>query len=325
MKSVRLACRAMATRFELVLHGDDAVRLRAAGEEAISEIKRLHDQLSIFRPNSAISRVNSEASAGAVRLKARLFELLSHIGRLSDVTDGAFDVTVGPLLEVWGFRDPVGDEEEDGGRDAPDEKDISEALERVGFARVVLDKGARTVTFDRAGVQIDLGGIGKGYALDVATDVLLSAGISCGLLHGGTSSVRAIGVDPSGDPWKVAVRRPFSSSVDGPLGIVALEDEAMAVSAGSGRFREADGGLVGHVIDPRTGHPVRVADLAIVVARNATDADALATGLLVLGAPGLERLVRHAPAAGEVGLVGFRGAVLADGTFVQKGGTVISE
>jgi len=292
MKAVRLACNAMGTRFELALYGGDAVRLRGAGEEAITEIGRLHNDLSSFRPQSQIGRVNAEASTGPVRVTQELFSLLTDVRLLSDMTDGAFDVTVAPLLVAWGFRDEV--------MGRPDERTIAEALARVGFQHVLLNAGERSVSFGRPGMRLDLGGVGKGYALDVATDVLRSGGVTCALIHGGTSTVRTIGLNPEGKPWKIGVRRPFAGTGEDLLEVVTLEDKAMSVSAVSGRFFEAGGDVYGHVIDPRTGYPAGDADLAVVFAPSAMEADALSTGLLVLGEAGISMLERR--------VEGFQGA-----------------
>ena len=288
----------MGTRFELLLYGDDVAGLRAAGEEAVAEINRLHDQLSLFRDQSAISRVNRKAADGPVRVNAELFYLLSRVERLVEISGGAFDVTVGPLMRLWGFR---GDD-----RAAIDENKIRDTLGRIGFKRISLDRRTRTVAFATTGMELDLGGVAKGYALDVAADLLQQVGVECGLLHGGTSTVRAIGTNPDGEPWKVAVK-----GIDEAEAYVGLVDEAMSVSAVSGRVIVDDDKEFGHVLDPRTGRPVDEAELAVVVLPTAMDADALSTGLLVLGPSGLGELNTY--------VVGFRAAVVAHGRLHQHG------
>lgn len=298
MTEVLLACQAMATRFEFALYGDDAARLRAAGEEALAEVARLHRELNAFDPTSRVGRINRESAKASVQVSAEIFCLLSDAARLTERTDGAFDLTVGPLLHAWGFR----------GKSAGpvSEEAISEASKLVGMDRVLLDPDRRTVGFARPGMRIDLGGIAKGFALDVAANVLTEAGVTCALLHGGTSTVRAVGSDVNGRPWRIAVRSPFSDSSATPIGVVELIDEAMSVSAVSGRYIERDGEVLGHVLDPRSGRPVRSADLAVVVVPSGADADALSTGLLVLGPDGLATLRRR--------VTGFRGAVYARGS-----------
>ncbi|HXG68450.1 MAG TPA: FAD:protein FMN transferase, partial [Blastocatellia bacterium] len=178
---VTLSVHAMATRFELALHGDDPVRLRAAGEEALSEIERLEAQLSFYRPDSEIRWLNTHAAEGPVKVEPRLFRLLQHCGSLSTLTDGAFDVTVGPLMRAWRFVNDTGK--------VPTLAELDEARAVVGMGKVRFDEDSFTVSFERQGVEIDLGAYGKGYAIERAVDLLRENGIASALLHGGTSSV----------------------------------------------------------------------------------------------------------------------------------------
>ena len=277
--TVRLALEAMATRFELVLHGDDAVRLRAAGEEALEEIKRLEAQLSFYRPSSEISRINTRAADGPVRVEPRLFRLLQTAQRLHAATDGAFDLTVAPLMRCWGFVGGMGHH--------PDPEALADARSRTGMHLVTLDEDAFTVAFERPGVLLDLGAIGKGYAIEEAAQILVDTGVKRAFLHGGTSTVHAIGTPLDEDCWKVAIPHPdadaASPDADDILAVVSLEDEALSVSAVWGKAFEADGKTYGHVLDPRSGHPVEGALLTAVAGPSATTCDALSTALLVLG------------------------------------------
>ena len=185
MTPVTVACHAMATRFEIVLHGDNPASLRAAGEEALRLVEELDDQLSLFRPGSEIARLNARAACEPVRVTPGVFALLQHAQKLSEQTDGAFDITVAPLVRCWGF---MGGE----GR-MPSPEEVAEARAKVGMHLVQLNPGDFTVRFAREGVMLDLGAIGKGYAIERAAEVLCEAGVTSALLHGGTSSVQAIG------------------------------------------------------------------------------------------------------------------------------------
>ncbi len=274
METVRLACRAMATRFELVLQGDDAVRLRAAGEEALAEIERLEARLSFYRASSDIGRINAGAGHAPVPVAPPVFHLLQQAARLHGLTDGAFDPTVGPLMRCWGFAGGAGH------RPAPAALTAARAL--TGMHRVHLDPDRYTVAFERPGMLLDLGGIGKGYAVDEAVALLREAGVERALLHGGTSTVYALGHPEAA--WRVALPHP---ATEAPLAVVSLTDEALSVSACRGKAFREDDLTYGHVLDPRTGHPVRGAVLAAVAAPSATATDALATALLVLGQDGL--------------------------------------
>lgn len=277
MPTVRLALAAMATRFELVLQGADPVRLRAAGEEALAEITRLEARLSFYRPTSEISRINARAAKEPVRIAPPLFRLLQTAQRLHAETDGAFDLTVAPLMRCWGFTGQGGH--------LPDT--LAEARRRTGMHLVTLNEADFTVSFAREGVMLDLGAIGKGYAVDEAMAVLAEAGVSCAFLHGGTSTMSAIGTPDDAPAWSVAIPRPDSDAPvpeeDEVLSVVALENEALSVSAVWGKAFVVEGKTYGHVLDPRTGWPAEGAVLAAVAAPSATETDALSTALLVLG------------------------------------------
>src|SRR6185503_10192694 len=216
MTSVAVARHAMATRFEIVLHGENEVGLRAAAEEALDEIERLEAQLNLYQPTSEISHINARAAFEPVRVEPSLFRLLQHAQRLSEETDGAFDITVAPLMRCWGFMRGTGR--------LPDPADVAKALEQVGMRRVRLDEEHFAVSFAREGVMLDLGSIGKGYALERAAELLREAGIHSGLLHGGTSTVYALGQGPDSNPWKVAVPKPEFAEQTVALGAMRVNE-----------------------------------------------------------------------------------------------------
>ncbi len=267
----------MATRFEFVLCGDNNVHLRAAGEEAIREIERIEKKLSFYQRNSIISQINARAGYEPVRIDSETFSFLENVSFLFQETDGAFDPTIAPLMKAWGFVKQSGS--------VPDQSAIDEALEHTGMNRVRLDKARHTVQFEKPGVMFDPGGIGKGYALDQAALILKEAGIEHALIHGGTSSVIAWGKPPDEWVWKIAIKHPDPSfqGKDEILKVFELNNSALSVSAVWGKAFEADGKLLGHIIDPRTGYPVDGAQLTACIAKNATLADVYSTAMLVSG------------------------------------------
>lgn len=279
---VALALEAMATRFELVLHGDDAVRLRAAGEEALREIEQAEALLSRYRPTSPVAWINARAGGAPVRVDPRVFRLLERCREIARLTQGAFDPTVGPLLRAWGF---VGGTPS---RPAPDA--LAEARRLVGAERLELDPDAFTVRLPEPGMELDLGSIGKGHALDAAVASLGEQGVACALLHGGTSSVHVVGAAPGGGPWRVGWRVPGEEDPR----ILDL-GAALSVSAPHGKSFTADGRSYGHVLDPRTGEPTRAAASSAVRGPSSAMCDALSTALLVLGEPGRGLLSERFP------------------------------
>jgi FAD:protein FMN transferase len=298
---VKLACHAMATRFEIVLYGDNPVALRAAGEEAIEEIHRLEARLSLYQPSSEIAHVNGRAAREPVRVTPGVFALLERAQKLTSESSGAFDITIAPLVRCWGFMGGTGK--------IPAENELADARARVGMHLVQLDRKNFTVRFATEGVMLDLGAIGKGYAIDCASEILREAGITSGVLHSGTSTVSAIGNPPGEDSWKIAIENPANHSAPAPAGdsrvesrdghkpltTILLKDESLSVSAVWGKSFQANGRTLGHVLDPRTGMPVSGAILAAVVLPSATETDALSTALLTLGKEGHESLAKLRP------------------------------
>jgi thiamine biosynthesis lipoprotein len=237
---VRLAAHAMGTRFEVVLDGDDPHRLRPIGEAALAEIEEWHQRLSRFDPGSFVSHLNARAAREPVPLDDDLFELLAECVEAQRASEGAFDVT-------------------------------------VGTGSLVLDDAQRTARFAREGTAIDLGGVGKGHALDRAAFILREHGVRRALLHGGTSTIVAIGTPPHKADWQIAL------ACDDPAVAVRLRDAALSVSGAHGRRIDVDGEQVGHVIDPRAAAPCCAASRAAVVGPSARQTDIWSTALLVLG------------------------------------------
>lgn len=281
-----LARNAMATRFEIVMHGAPESRLRSAGEEALDEIERLEAQLSIYRADSELSVINRRAASEAVRVEPRLFALLERAYIIAEKTKGAFDITIYPLSRCWGFMTSSGS--------IPSPEKIEAARAITGYKLLDLDRKHFTARFTKNGVMLDLGSIGKGYAVDRARTILLEAGIENALIHGGTSTTAVLGIGPDGQRWRVGIQAPPENEGSVPemhdenkngrsriLSTVELTDEALSVSAVWGKAFKAEGRLLGHIIDPRTGWPACNSVLSAAVCENAADSDAYSTALLV--------------------------------------------
>lgn len=297
MESIKLAREAMATRFEIVLYGDNPVSLRAAGEEALDEIEWVESQLSIYRSDSQINHANQRADTEPVRLEPTIFALLQRCQELTTITDGAFDITLGPLIRCWGFMGGSGS--------LPAPEAIERAKSLIGMHHLRLNPDDFSVEFDQTGVMLDLGSIGKGYALERAKDIMEENGIRSALLHGGTSTVTTIGTPPDQATWKIAITRPLTDkekakadSDDSELktvGVANLNGNALSVSAIWGKSFQTENREYGHVIDARSGEPTIGAAQAAVTLASATDADAISTALLVSGNKGIVWLDKHFP------------------------------
>jgi thiamine biosynthesis lipoprotein len=271
---VRCARRAMATTFEVMVPFGVPAGVEAA-EDALDDIDRLESQLTVYREDSEVSRLNRRAAAEEVPVEDGLFDLLSLAARLSRDTGGTFDVSVGALVKAWGFY------RRRAALPSPGER--SEVMNRIGMKFVALDPERRTVRFRRPGLEINLGSIGKGYALDRVADLLrVKWGLASALLHGGHSSVSALGTPP-GDAlgWAVRIRHPWQP--ERVLAVVRLRDRGLGTSAATFQHLEYNGRKLGHILDPRTGWPAEGMASATVLAPTAAEADGLATAFFILG------------------------------------------
>jgi thiamine biosynthesis lipoprotein len=265
---------AMGTTVEILLYAPGRDRAAELFEVAYEEIERIEGALSSYRSTSEISRVNASASRGPVVTDPEVFGIIERALEWSRRTDGAFDVTVGPLVEAWGFFCHEGR--------IPSTGDLTRARARVGWEHVALDKRARSVHFLSEDLVLDLGGIGKGVALDAAARVLRSHGVTRALLGAGQSSYLAIGAPPETEGWSITVPDPRNAAR--ALSTVRLRDGSLSTSGADQQYFEVDGRRYSHIIDPRTGQPVAGMAQATVMAPTATDSDALSTALFVLGA-----------------------------------------
>ncbi len=276
MNLVRFERAAMACKFEFVFNAGQHPASTPAALAALDLVDRLEDQLSVYRAHSEISQINAHAFAAPVAVEPRLLALLADACRLHGETQGAFDITAGPLSATWGFSRRAGA--------MPSPARIAAALERVGCQYLQCDLAEGRIRFSRPGVEINLGAIGKGYALDRAAELIEAAGVDDFLLHGGNSSVLARGAHgglPREVGWRIGVRNPLRP--ERRLGQLFLRNQALATSGSGTQFFMHEGRRYGHILDPRSGWPAEGVLSATVVAPTASLADALSTAFYVLG------------------------------------------
>lgn len=274
---VRYARNAMATDFQLfLLAGQDAAATEAA-LEALDQIDALEAQLSVYRDTSDVSQINRRAGVEAVAVEPQLRELLQRALALSNDTAGAYDVTSGPLVALWQTARRAGT--------VPSEAEIVAALASVGSAKLELDATAGTIRFRDAGVRLNLGGIGKGYALDRCDRVFASRGVEHYLWHGGRSSVlcrgSAFGATHPEAGWTVGVGHPLKPG--SRLAEIVVRNRAVGTSGAGFQFFRHEGKRYGHILDPRTGRPAEGVFSVTVLAPTGAEADALSTAFYVLG------------------------------------------
>ncbi|HWP43599.1 MAG TPA: FAD:protein FMN transferase [Blastocatellia bacterium] len=261
---------AMACRFEVTLPMRERAGVSAASD-ALDEIDRIEQQLTVFKETSEVSFINRNAASGEIRVEPSLMSLLLLCKQLWRETEGAFDITSGPLSRCWGFLNRQGR--------IPEPFEIERARSLVGSDNLSLDAERGTIRFKRAGVEINLGSIGKGYALDRIA-ALMRRRVRSALLSAGSSSIHALGRGEPGG-WVIGLRHPRDKRRR--MAILRLRNLAMSTSGSDEQFFEHDGRRFGHIIDPRSGMPADRVSGVTVVARSAALADALATAFYVGG------------------------------------------
>ena len=284
---LRVARTAMACEFEVHLNAGQYRHATAAAMAALDVVDDLEAQLSVYRDDSELSEINRAAAAGPLEVEPQLFELLLQCRQLYELTSGAFDITAGPLTRTWGFYRRQGR--------IPDEQEIAAALTRVGMQHVTLDPDARTIRM-AADAELNLGGIGKGYALDRAVEKLLAAGVNDFVMHGGRSSLFAHGVaggSPSDGGWLVNVLHPLVRGKT--LAQVRVRDRGLSTSGSGAQFFRSGGQRYGHILDPRSGHPAAGMLSVTVTAPTAAQADALSTAMYVLGVDAAREICETLP------------------------------
>lgn len=270
--TVRLQTRAMACDFAVIMNPDYGDQIPTASA-ALEEIHALERQMTVYREDSELAEINRTAGEAPVVVERGLFGLLQQAQRLSRETGGAFDPTAGPLICLWRrCRDE---------RRLPTAEELAAARERMGAEHLEFDAAASTVRFLRAGLSLDLGGIGKGFALDVAAERLRDDGLRNFLFHGGHSSLLARGEHTGCDGWPVGIRDPFFPRQT--YATLVLRDRGLSTSGSGVQFFRHEGKRYGHILDPRSGMPAEGMLSVTVVAPSAAEADALSTAFFVMG------------------------------------------
>lgn len=287
---VREAHYVMGTMLEITLEAPSEETGRAWIRRAVAEARRLDAELSSFRSDSALGTLNLHAGAGPQRVPPDLFRLVERSAELSALSGGTFDITVSPLLRLW----------QEAARDGrwPSAAEIAEARRDVGYERIRLRPPDQVELPART--TLELGGIGKGYAVDRMVEALRRLGTRSALVNFGGSSIAALGPPPEEPGWQVWVRR--RSALDGPL---VLRDMALSTSGSLGESERVAGRRIGHIVDPRTGRALERWAQATVLAPTATEAEAWSKALLV-DAPLARRVMAERPAVSALVFAGSR-------------------
>lgn len=275
----------MWTKFEIIAYGPDRARLAEAADAAFEEIDRLDHQMSNYSETSELTYINRNAAREDVIVEKELFDLLKLSIDSSRTTGDTFDITVGPLMKAWGFFDKKGR--------VPDADELKSVMARIGFRHVVLNEKTHSVRFDREGVELDLGGIAKGYAVDRAAEILRAAGVTSAFITSGSSSICAIGAPPGQNTWHVEVSDPLDRSHH--IQTIELRDRSISTSACHEKTFESGGRTYCHIMDPRIGRPIDGLMSATIITQSGVEAEVLSKALMVMGIEKARQFLKARP------------------------------
>jgi thiamine biosynthesis lipoprotein len=273
LRRFRQTHRAMGTEFTIDLYAKDEQTAAQIADSAFEEVDRMEALLSNYRPSSELSRISREAGAGPVTTDPETFQFLDRAFFWSRQSSGAFDITVGPLLRVWGFFFHDGR--------IPSEAELNGIRKKIGWYKVLLDPAKRTVAFTNGqAMELDPGSIGKGFAIDRVVALLRSEGVLSAFLSAGGSTLYGIGTPPGEAGWPVNVPDPYHPGEIASK--ILLKDESLSTGACTEKYFIKDGHRYCHIFDPHTMRPIEGMLQTTVIDPSATDSDALSTVAFVL-------------------------------------------
>jgi thiamine biosynthesis lipoprotein len=271
----------MGTRIHVELWHDDPAKGDAAIDAVMAEMRRIDNLMSHYKPESQLSQINARAVQEPVQVDPELFDLIKLSLHFSEITEGAFDITYASVGHLYDFRRHV----------KPTEAEIKAALPAVNWRNLLLDQEHHTVRFEHAGMRIDLGGIGKGYAVDRGIAILQSRGIQHAVVTAG-GDTRIIG-DHMGRPWLVGIRNPDDKAK--VVTSIPLVDTAMSTSGDYERYFDEKGVRYHHIIDPHTGHSASKVRSATILGPTATQTDGMSKTAFILGPEKALEIINRMP------------------------------
>ncbi|MFZ3091637.1 MAG: FAD:protein FMN transferase [Nitrospirota bacterium] len=280
--------RLMGTEMEITVVSADEKKAHKAIDAAFEEISRIERMMSTYMPDSQISIINKSAGEKPVKSGSELIGLVKRAVEYAGMTDGGFNIAVGPLIRLWKIAD---------GGDIPDKDEINRAQGLINYKDIIIDEKQGTIFLRKKGMSIDLGGIAKGYASDRAKAVLKQQGVTSGIAAV-AGDINAFGRKMDGSKWRIGIEHPRKKGAF--IGVIELQDEAVSTSGDYERFFIKDGRRYHHIIDPKTGEPSDKCQSVTVIAKEGTATDALSTGIFIMGPEKGIELVERLPNIGAV-------------------------
>ena len=262
----------LGSPFEITVVATDSVQAKLYTDLAISEVKRIENLVSDWIPTTQISQVNQNAGIKPIKVDQEVFDLVERAIKISKLTSGAFDISYASMDKIWKFDGSM--------KQMPTEEAIKKSVEKVGYQNIILNPKDKTIFLKNKGMKLGLGGIAQGYIADKIKEVLQEKRCTSGLVNV-SGDINTWGKQPNGQPWSVGIINPMNKNK--VFATFILDDSAVETSGSYEKFVVFNGKRYSHIIDPRTGYPASGIVSVSVFAKQTELADALATGIFVLG------------------------------------------
>lgn len=274
----------MGSKFEITLVDKDSLSAEKNIDKSVSEIRRIENLISEWNPETQISEVNRNAGIKPVKVDAEVFALTEKGIYFSQLTDGAFDISIVAMDKIWKFDDSM--------NELPSEESIRNSVKNVGYQNIILDKSNSTIFLKNKGMKIGFGSIGKGYAADKTRELMKSFGVKAGIINA-SGDISTWGTQPDGTPWAIGINNPFRD--DAIAAVLYLKENAVTTSGSYEKYAEINGKRYSHIMNPKTGYPSTGLTSVTVVGSNATMANGFSTSIMVLGRKKGLRLIKKFP------------------------------
>ena len=262
----------LGSPYEVTVVARDTLQGNLYIDMAIAETKRIENQISDWIPTTPISTINKNAGIKPVKVDDEVFGLVERALKISHVTEGAFDISYASMDRIWKFDGSM--------KEMPTPEAIKKSVAKIGWKKVLLDPKEKTIFLKEEGMKLGLGGIGQGYIADKVKELLFSKGCTSGIINV-SGDINAWGKQPDGKPWSVGIVNPMNKNK--VFATFPLEDSSVETSGSYEKYVTFNGKRYSHIIDPRTGYPATGIVSVSVFAKQTEVADALATGIFVLG------------------------------------------
>ncbi|GIZ07623.1 FAD:protein FMN transferase [Flavobacterium sp. UMI-01] len=262
----------MGGRFEITLVAKDSITAEENIDEIITEIARIENLISDWKPDSQISKVNQNAGIQAVKVDSEVIQLTQRALKLSSITKGAFDISFAAMDKIWKFDGSM--------TQMPSAMTVKKSVAKVGYQNIEIDTIQSTIFLKNKGMKIGFGALGEGYATDKCRTMMLKKGIQAGIINA-TGDMSVWGKHPNGKPWNIGVTNPFQST--DLLGVISVEEGAITTSGSYEKYVILDGKRYSHIINPATGYPSTGLCSVTIVGPSAEQANGLSTSIMVLG------------------------------------------